>query len=151
MSELITISHNIPEIQKALTTLARKVSVIQSALKNIGQALELSTRDRWDQEIDPNGQKWEALKPSTLKRKAKKKKPLKILLQDDHLRFTINSQVEGDSLTVGSPQKHAAVHQLGGPAGRKSKQFTMPARPFLGISKADESEIVATIRDHLKL
>nr|WP_307726407.1 phage virion morphogenesis protein [Trichlorobacter sp.] len=147
---MVTINHNLPDAQKRLEALARKAGTIQPALKTIGLALEANIRERWDKEIDPAGNKWQALKASTLKRKAKKKKPLKILLQDDQLRFNINSQVEGSNLIIGSPQKYAAVHQLGGPAGRKGRQFTMTARPFLGISKQDEADILDEIEQHLK-
>jgi len=147
---LVTITHNIPQAQQGLATLARKAGTIKPALKTIGETLVNSTRDRWDKEVDPQGNKWQALKASTLKRKAKKKKSLKILLQDDHLRFNINPQVEENSLIVGSPEKYAAVHQLGGPAGRKGRQFHMPARPFLGISKQDEADILDDITQHLK-
>lgn len=147
---MITISHNIADVQKGLITLARKVGNIEPALKTIGETLVNSTRERWDQQIDPAGNAWQPLKPSTLQRKAKKKKPLKILLQDDQLRFTINPQVSDSTLIVGSPQKYAAIHQLGGPAGRKSKQFQMPARPFLGISKQDEADILDEIGLHLR-
>lgn len=151
MSGLITIRHNIPAIQKGLAALTRKVGTIQPLLRGIGQALELSTRERWDKETDPAGNKWQPLKASTLKRKAKKRKPLKILLQDDQLRFTIGHKVESATLIVGSPQKYSAIHQQGGPAGRKNKRFKMTARPFLGISKQDETDILDEIKLHLRL
>lgn len=151
MSGLITISHTIPAAQKGLATLARRIGTIEPALKTIGHALEANIRERWDQEIDPQGNRWTPLKASTIKRKTKKRKPLKILLQDDQLRYTISSQVDDGTLIVGSPQKYAAVHQLGGPVGRKGKQFRMPARPFLGISKQDEADILDEIELHLKL
>lgn len=147
---LITISHNIPSVQKGLAVLAGRIGTVRPALKTIGLALEANIRERWDRETDPEGNRWQPLKASTIKRKIRKRKPLKILLQDDHLRFTISSQADDSTLVVGSPQKYAAIHQLGGPAGRKGRQFQMPARPFLGISKQDEADIMDEIKQHLK-
>lgn len=143
---MIQVSHNISAVQKHLSRLAGKVGTIQPALKTIGETLVNSTRERWDQQIDPDGKDWQPLKPATLKRKAKKKKPLKILLQDDQLRFTISPQVEENTLIIGSPQKYAATHQL----GRKIGKGTIPARPFLGISKQDEADILDDIEQQLK-
>jgi len=144
---VIQVTHNIGSVQKQLIRLAGKAGTIQPALKTIGETLVNSTRERWDQQVDPAGNNWQPLKPATLKRKAKKKKPLKILLQDDQLRFTIAPRVEESTLIIGSPQKYAATHQL----GRKTGRGKIPARPFLGISKQDKADILDDIAQHFKL
>lgn len=61
----------------------------------------------------------------------------KILIQDSDLIESIHSDPGVNSVTIGAGGqiKYAAIHQFGGPAGRKSKQFLMPARPFLALNK----------------
>ncbi len=147
--EIIRLDHNLPVVAKELQNLIRKAGSMAPAWKAMGQALELSTDKRFESETGPDGKKWKALKKATLKKKERKGKPLKILLQDNMLRFTIDSKVDGNTLLIGSPQKYGAIHQLGGPAGRKDRRFIMQARPFLGVSKGDEEECIAIIGDYL--
>lgn len=80
-----------------------------------------------------------------------------------------------DEVRVGSPKEHAAIHQLGGviekPAGTrwmagrrfarrtehsegkeiaiKAHQITIPARPFLGLTRDDEVAVLEEAEDWL--
>lgn len=94
-----------------------------------------------------------------------------------NLRASIRRQATNDELLVGSPKPYAAIHQFGGtiqkPAGTrwmagrrfarrtdapdgkdvaiKAHGITIPARPFLGLSRADEAMLLDEATDWLTL
>lgn len=173
--ELIKIEHTVKSAQKVLGKLAKQTSNLRPALKAMGEYLTLSTENRFNSETDPDGNKWKEVKPRTRKRK----KHSKILTEDGNLRGSIHPDIEGDStLMVGTPSKYGAIHQLGGTikqegivvhlkgkgrntrfakaadadrAMKVNRKITMPARPYLGVSKEDEKELVAIAEEHLEL
>lgn len=172
--ELIQIEHTVKAVQKQLDRLSQKVGTIEPALKGIGETLMISTDNRFDKETDPDGKKWVAVKPSTRKRK----KHSKILTEQGHLRGDVHYQVDSNQLLLGVALAYGAIHQLGGEIkqdgvtlhlkgtgrntrfakkgkGDRTKQVNrtikMPARPFLGISKQDEADILDEVMLHLKL
>ncbi|NJD38440.1 MAG: phage virion morphogenesis protein [Geobacter sp.] len=172
--ELIQIPHNIAAAQKYLTRLANKAGTAAPVLKGIGETLTISTDDRFDKETGPDGKKWVAVKSSTRKRK----KHSKILTEQGHLRGDVHYQVDDNQLLLGVALAYGAIHQLGGEikqegvtlhlkgTGRNTRfakkgqgdrtkkvnrTIKMPARPFLGISKQDEADILDEIELHLKL
>lgn len=172
---LITITHTIPAVERELKKLADRVKTLKPAFKRIGEQLLLSTEERFQTSTDPDGNKWAPLKIRTYHqaytagndgRKNKRKthtksgkmstafqrylERRKILITSAQLKDSIAPRATNTGLIVGTPKKYAAIHQLGGPAGRKGKQFEMPARPFLGISKQDEADILDEIVLHLK-
>lgn len=86
------------------------------------------------------------------------------LVASGTLMDQIHYQVSGDLLLVGSNMEYAATHQFGAtikPKNKKmlswkignvsvfAKQVKIPARPFLGISIADEAELQNIVSDHL--
>jgi phage virion morphogenesis protein len=136
-------------------------------LQAIGEELRDSTKERFKQEIGPDGVKWKPNSPVTLEAafkakggsKAKKaetrqkhfeafKGKKKILRQVGSLFNSIVYQVEGDHLVIGSNMQYAMIHQFGGQAGRNNKVI-IPARPFLGISSQDVAMIKETIQNEL--
>ena len=82
------------------------------------------------------------------------------------LRDSIDYAATPTKVMVGSNLPYARIHQYGGtirpkkakrlifkgPGGEKivAKQVTIPARPYLGVSKADMEEVRATMEDFLK-
>lgn len=86
------------------------------------------------------------------------------LVGDGMLMRDIHYQISGDLLLVGSNLIYAAAQQFGAtikPKHGKSlswkignvsifaKQVVIPARAYLGISIADETEMYAIVQDHL--
>jgi phage gpG-like protein len=76
------------------------------------------------------------------------------LLDTGTLRNSITRVLEGRGAVIvgtnwgaGSIENGAAIHQLGGRAGR-GKSVRIPARPFLGVSDNDRSEILDILRDY---
>lgn len=149
-------------------------------LKDIGEHLLRSTRERAKREMDPDGNKWRELSPGYARWKKRKRPGVPILKFDNHmLGDQLSWQVDGNDLLVGTAAKYGAIHQFGGTipiAARSQKIYrgsvgprfveqrkatrtswatikehavTMPARPFLGVSKSDADQIVQLLEDHL--
>jgi phage virion morphogenesis protein len=129
----------------------------KALLEACGDALVSGTLKRFQDEEDPQGQKWAPVARSG-----------KILTDTARLRNSIDSAVAGDTVLVGSNVIYALIHQEGGvikPVNKKSlkfkvgkgkggkwvsaKQVTIKARPYLGISTEDWQEIGETISDFI--
>ena len=54
---------------------------------------------------------------------------------------SINTYYDNNSAVIGSNLDYAAIHQLGGQAG-KGKKLTIPARPYLKLTDEDFGEIL---------
>jgi phage virion morphogenesis protein len=105
---------------------------IQDMLAEIGGALRASAIDRFASETAPGGVKWKPL----AKRTAQAKKSTKILVNRGFLRNSINAQVSGSVLEVGSPVKYAGVHQFGAVISMSERSQTIK----LGINRRKQED-----------
>ncbi|MEC4804747.1 MAG: phage virion morphogenesis protein [Jaaginema sp. PMC 1079.18] len=137
------------DVQAALSRLSSHTTNLQPAFKNIGEYLVLRTQERFDDQQDPKGQRWQPLKASTLARKTRLRKILKILQQDGDLRTSIAYQATNRDVSIGTNRVYGAIHQFGGMAGR-GRRVRIPPRPYLGVDDADRAEIVEIIEEHLR-
>ncbi len=153
----------------ALERLGKATANPRPALLAIGESLVVSTKKRFESSTAPDGTRWAPNSQATYlghlgsaksnhrkdgrinSRGAKKvmgKKPL--IGKTGTLAQQISYAVDGGELQVGSPMEYAAMQQFG---GKKSKFPNLwgdiPARPFLGISDADEQMVVNTVGDYL--
>lgn len=103
----------------------------------LGETLKKLHKERFKQEISPEGKKWRALSPATLAQKGKRGKSLKILRQDGYLSDKTAYNYDDKRLEFGSSAKYARLHQFGGKAGR-GRKVLIPARPWLGVSEQDK-------------
>ncbi len=135
-------------VNDTLERLASASANPRPALLAIGESLVLSTKKRFETSTAPDGTHWTPNSPSTLIRK-KGNKPL--VGKTGNLAQQISYAIDGNGLRIGSPMEYAAMQQFG---GQKSKfphlWGDIPARPFLGISDADEQMIVSTVTDYLR-
>ena len=119
-------------------------------LNTIGEALVSGTLERFENEESPDGKKWE---PSgrawTQGLKSRRGRMGKTLQDTGRLRSSIDYAVTADSVLVGSEVEYARIHQMGGRAGR-GHTVKIPARPYLGVSKADKAEIKAIMLDFME-
>ena len=60
----------------------------------------------------------------------------------------ITIQYNNESAIIGSNKVYAAIHQLGGQAG-KNKKVTIPARPYLQLSNDSLNEILNYSKQYL--
>lgn len=166
-------TNGMEEIQRALHNLTLTLSPngMQKVYQRIGEHLVATTKQRFDDSVDPDGNKWAANTDSTIsallhKNRDKRYKYQKVLtkkgksIADGHkkplvdsgqLRDSIRYQVFNDGVVVGTnrdfgangKQVSAAVHQFG------SKDGKIPARPFLGISRDDKHHILTNVIQHI--
>lgn len=129
---------------KAVLGLAQRVNSQKTALMaEIGEALVSGTVDRFSKGEDPEGNKWEPSARAWMEGVAGNKRRRqfgKTLVDTARLRKSIDYATTPNSVMVGSNVVYARIHQLGGKAGR-GRKVTIPARPYLGVSKEDMEEV----------
>ena len=125
-------------------------------MADIGEALLNSTRQRFSDQVSPEGEAWSPLSHVTKARKKRNKD--KILTEEGRLRRLLSVQAGRDYVEVGSTRIYAGTHQFGARRGaygttRQGAPIPwgdIPARPFLGVSDADKKTILEIIQKHLK-
>lgn len=155
---MIRIEIDDAQVKSALSRLSAKVADPKPALRDIGEFLVETTKQRFATSTDPKGNPWTPNSRVTIlahlksNPKAGSKKPL---IATGGLGRSFRYQIEGNDLLVGSNwnpfgkmENGAAIHQFGGPAG-KDKSVNIPARPFLGISDVDREAIERTVLSYL--
>lgn len=114
----------------------------------LGEQLKKIHNNRFKQETSPDGEKWQPLSPLTRQAKGNDH-----ILKDSHqLRNTLAYNYSDQGVEFGSALKYARLHQFGGTivpkkakrlrlgkSGVYAKKVTIPARPWLGVSKQDEA------------
>lgn len=64
------------------------------------------------------------------------------------MALSVTTQYDETSAVIGSNKVYAAIHQLGGQAG-KNKKTTIPARPYLNLFENDYSDIFKLCNNYL--
>lgn len=75
--------------------------------------------------------------------------PGQILQVSGKLASSISTFYDDNSAIIGSNKEYAAIHQLGGDAG-KNKKVKIPARPYLALTQNDILEILQASVQYLK-
>ncbi|MCF7964015.1 MAG: phage virion morphogenesis protein [Methylobacter tundripaludum] len=134
-------------VVRALQRLQHAVGDISPALKEIGEDLVESTKQRFSSGVGPDGEKWKDNSQVTIDRKGRNKP----LVDRGHLLDSINDAlIDTDTLEVNANKDYAAMQQFGG--SKDEFPFLwgdIPARPFLGVSDEDEDKILRTVEEYL--
>lgn len=131
------------EVNQKLLELAERGENLRPLMKNIAGIFASSTEDNFKSEGRP--EKWLDLADVTKEQRKKKRKyPGQILQVEGKLVASVNTQYDDDSAVIGSNLDYAAIHQLGGQAG-KNKKVEIPARPYLKLTDEDFDEIKLSI------
>lgn len=113
-------------------------------MDGIAYLLGRNTRVRFDNETNPEGEKWKPLSAITLElRRGKNKSSAKILQDTGRLKSSINTKVDYKSLevSVGTNVEYANIHQKGGTSMFAGNMVQIPKREFLGISEIDKKDV----------
>lgn len=135
--------------------------------KGVGEYLkDVAIPRNFETETGPDGSPWASLRPSTIKRREKAgQTPIRILRASGTMASGINALPDNDGVRVGSPAIQAAVMQFGAAQGAFGASMgkdklgrdhfhhmpwgDIPARPFLGLSGDDETEVIRIAEDWL--
>lgn len=140
----------------ALQRLGDRVQNLRPALMEIGEELAESTRARFAAGKGPDGTAWAANEQSTIDiyngmfASPGTKKPL--VGETRRLSDEISWQLTTDNqaVEIGSPLPYANMQQFGGTKSQWPHLWgDIPARPYLGISDADERAILDIIAGYL--
>lgn len=147
----------------ALARMLAAASDLKPALKNIGVALQQSTVERIEREVSPDGSAFAPLNPLYA---LTKKGPGKLRGESRTLSEIVWQLAGDDAVEVGTNATYGAIHQFGGVIKAKNapalifsmggehfavKSVNIPARPYLGLSKEDEEEVLAIVADHFEI
>jgi phage virion morphogenesis protein len=146
----ITIEVDDRQVLRVLDQMLAQMEDITPALGDIGEALLNSTRRRFDDQRAPDGTPWAPLTETTRNLKPRNKD--KILVLTNYLRGNLRYRTEPDGLELGTDRIYGAMHQFGGVTAPNSMipGKTIPARPFLGLSDDDRTEVLAILSKHFE-
>src|SRR5574344_722485 len=147
MADNIEVKLDNKEVQDALIKVAQKCENLKPLMKNIAGIMADSTEENFAQEGRP--EKWQELAESTIKKRTKTGHyPGKILQVAGQLATSIPTYYDNESAIIGSNLAYAAIHQLGGQAG-KGKKTTIPARPYLNLNNHNFNQIIQVIKQEI--
>ena len=136
------------DVEKKLLELAQKGENLRPLMKNIAGIFASATEENFKNEGRPD--KWTELSEVTKKQRTKQKKwPGQILQVSGQLASSISTQYDDESAVIGSNLDYAAIHQLGGQAG-KNKKVEILARPYLKLTDDDFEEILTETEKFLR-
>lgn len=141
----LTITINADQVAAELQVIATRCGNLLPAMQIIGATVKASVQENFMAGGRPAG--WQALSPVTLA----KKKGGSILVGKGFgggLLGSIHAEPASDHVLVGTDKKYAAIHQLGGQAGR-GRKVTIPARPFLMVQDEDWPEMKDQLSDYI--
>ncbi len=147
MSEPIEIKLDNKDVESRLLDLAKRSENLRPLMKNIAGVFAYSTEENFKEEGRPD--KWADLAESTKKQRTKAGHyPGQILQVSGQLASSISTYYDNDSAVIGSNLDYAAIHQLGGQAG-KNQSVTIPARPYLQLNNEEIIEVIIYIKNFL--
>ena len=135
----ISIDIDDAELRSVLRALRDHLGNLKPVFQDLGETLLNSTRTRFQSQTAPDGKRWKDLSLAYAARKPRHKD--KVLTLWGHLRGTLNYQASADELLVGTPLIYGATHQFG--------RGAIPARPFLGLSAEDCSDLLDALNEYL--
>ena len=147
MSNPIKIKIDNNAVNEKLLEIAQKSENLRPLMKNIAGVFAYSTEENFKEEGRPD--KWTDLAETTKKQRTKTGHyPGQILQVSGQLASSISTYYDNDSAVIGSNLDYAAIHQLGGQAGKK-RSVTIPARSYLQLTEDNFDEILLKINNFL--
>ncbi len=168
---MITVKFNDRQVLDTLNSMIGRAQNLGPAFAEIGEDLTDTTKRRFNTATSPDGKVWAQNSPVTIARylgqysssfkkdgslskpgasRSASKKPL--TGETRTLKNTINDRPLGKTgVSIGSPKDQAAIMQYGGTRTQFPHLWgNIPARPFLGVSASDRTNILDILADYLK-
>ena len=127
---------NAEQIARTLEKLSRAVKDRTPLMKSIAGTMEAGVLQNFN---DGGRPPWQGLK-------YREGDPL---VNTRSLMKSITSEYDNNQAMVGTGKPYAAIHQVGGKAGR-NKKVEIPARPFLLLTPEEEEDILEDIQDYFQ-
>ena len=129
------------ELQTKLKSLQNIDKKTKPLMQTLGNILQNEIEASFENESSPFGQKWQALKPSTIRQKQKLGKSSNILRSDGILADKWIVKADDKKATVSNNTNkngfaYGLVHQFGTTKTGRSKNVKIPARPFLPVDRS---------------
>lgn len=145
----IRIELNNSELIDNINRLADSLDDLSEPMRFVAHTLESATDKAFIDETDPTtGERWQALSDGYVK--ANPHRAGGQVLQDTTtLAKSISSESNKQWAQIGSNQPYAAIHHFGGTADMRPANAAIPARPYIGLSGDDKSDILDELASHL--
>ena len=129
------------ELQTKLKSLQNIDKKAKPLMQTLGNILQNEIEASFENESSPFGQKWQALKPSTIRQKQKLGKSSNILRSDGNLadKWIVKADDKRAAVSNNTNKNgfaYGLVHQFGTNKGGRSKNVKIPARPFLPVDRS---------------
>lgn len=170
---MLTIDHDADLAVAYLGGLVGRLDNPRPLMLEIGEEMQDSTQRRFGTSTGPDGQRWAPNTETTIlmylegrggvygkgdgkltKKGAGVVMGKKPLVAEGNLAAGIDYQLDGDrAVLVGTPAIYGGVQQFGaeqGSLGGGAPWGDIPARPFLGVSDADERTILDLVQRYLE-
>lgn len=146
------------EITAAFARLSAALTTMTPVMEDIGELLTRSTKKRFVAGVDPKGNRWPGKSGTTLDiylARGDRADPRPLFGPSGRLSSEITYAIGLDrqSVEIGSNQIYAAVMQYGaakGSLGGGAPWGNIPARPYMGLSDEDRTNILATLDEWLE-
>jgi len=141
MTNAFDIELNDSDLRRALVKTLSRLNDSRPLMASIAHELLSATKEAFIDE----GPEWPALAPATVAaREASGHGAHPILRVTNALSRSIVTRHSKDEAAVGTNLAYAAIHQLGGLAGR-NKSVEIPARPYLPIG--EDRQLTGSVRE----
>ncbi len=151
------------EITALLARLQRSLADLSPVMNSIGEQLEYQTEQRFEEGMSPDGLPWAPKSPATIAAYERRGQRVDFRplfgpnVDGQPLRRSFFRQYGPDWVEVGTNKIYSAVMQFGAAKGAFGVNARgspipwgdIPARPFLGISDQDRTNITETIEEWL--
>ncbi len=158
---MFTVELKADTLNAGLAQLEGQIADWTPVMDQIGRYLVRSTKERFKKGESPEGAKWAPKSATTLARYGARKSNRVDIRPLFGPSGALSSQIFHEAgpthVAVGSNLIYAAVQQFGAGKGQFGNMANgspipwgnIPARPFLGLSQEDETNILALVVDYL--
>lgn len=144
---MITLDLKEEALVAGLARLSAGLDDMTPVMEDIGEYLVRSTKKRFGEGVDPDGNPWAANSPVTLGRKSD---PRPLFGTSGQLNQQIFHEAGPTQVEVGSNRVQAAMMQFGGTKDAFPHLWgDIPARPFIGLSDQDETALTEIVEEYL--
>lgn len=138
-------------VQALFARLAAAGEDLGPVMADLAEGLLHRTEERFDRQVTPDGARWPSLSPRYAARKRAQGYTGPLLVREGRLRGELRSEWDDNFAEVATAAlPYAALHQFGGTPDMAPGAASVPARPYLGVSRDDLDWIEETVARHLE-